>query len=64
MTSPTLARSHHCSNRRRQNPESPRTMKWVSGHALRNRVTSSLISAAACLAPSILLGLKQHANIA
>jgi hypothetical protein len=33
-------------------------MKRVLGHALRNRVTSSLMTAAACLAPSILLGLK------
>jgi hypothetical protein len=33
-------------------------MNRVVGQALRSRVTSSLISAAACLAPSILLGLK------
>ena len=47
--------------RRRQNPESPRTMKRVVGQTWRSRVTSSLISAAACLAPSILLG-RKHAR--
>ena len=38
--------------------ESPRTTKRVFGQVFRRRATSSLISAAACLAPSILLGLK------
>jgi hypothetical protein len=39
-------------------------MNRVSGHAWRSRVTSSLIIAAACCAPSILLGRSTHASIA
>jgi hypothetical protein len=52
------ARSHQCSKRNRQNPESARTMKRVAGQTWRSRVKNSLTTAAACLAPSILLGLK------
>jgi hypothetical protein len=33
-------------------------MKRVFGQVLRRRVTGSVITAAACFAPSILLGLK------
>jgi hypothetical protein len=39
-------------------------MNRVVGQARRSRVMSSLITAAACRAPSILLGRSTHASIA
>jgi hypothetical protein len=39
-------------------------MKRVSGHAWRSRDTNRSMTAAACLAPSILLGRSTHASSA
>ena len=48
--------SHHRISRQRQNPLSARIVIFTSGQAARSRRTSSLRTARACLAASMLLG--------